>query len=176
MKKRINISRHWLVIEIADLPQLLVGSSFKVPARSSSLSNHLKIVMIARWSCLWEFYWESSTPSSSPPPSSPAQSWAAWQPLASAAGKNLDLDEGQDEEDDELLETPVSAFSSSLESWTSFSLAFGAHHGAPDQHFPSRSILAHSPTLHYHFGVHQFWYSHVKSPFQSSPPKSSIPS
>ena len=55
MKKRINISRHWLVIEIADLPQLLVGSSFKVPARSSSLSNHLKIVMIARWSCLCEF-------------------------------------------------------------------------------------------------------------------------
>ena len=67
-----------------------------------------------------------SSPFSSPPPSSPALSLVAWQPLASVADKDWDEDEEDDDDDkdededrvdaDESLSTPVSVFSSSLES------------------------------------------------------------
>ena len=68
-----------------------------------------------------------SSPFSSPPPSSPALSLVAWPPLASVADKDLDEDEEEDDDDDkdkdedrvdadESLSTPVSVFSSSLES------------------------------------------------------------
>ena len=52
-------------------------------------------------------------------------------------------------EANELLSTPVSVFSSFLESWTSFSLASGAHREAPEQktRIPNPSIISSVPNL-----------------------------
>ena len=99
------------------------------------------------------------SPFSSPPPFSPARSLAAWLLLASVADKDWDSDE--DEENIGMRmkmkmrypwrwRSPVSVFSSSLESWTSFSLASGAHREAPEQRFSifrAQSVIAYSTIL-----------------------------